>query len=49
MIDSQRIKAAVAELISAIGEDPNRPELQATPAKVAEAYQGFFAGVGQDP
>jgi GTP cyclohydrolase I len=49
MIDRQRIKAAVAELISAIGEDPNRPELQATPAKVAEAYQGFFAGVGQDP
>lgn len=49
MIDVQRIKNAVIELIAAIGEDPNRPELQATPTKVAEAYQGFFAGVGQDP
>jgi GTP cyclohydrolase I len=49
MVDRQRIRAAVVELISAIGEDPNRPELQATPDKVAEAYQGFFAGVNQDP
>ncbi|MEN9737531.1 MAG: hypothetical protein RJA26_764 [Actinomycetota bacterium] len=49
MIDGERIRAAVTELIAAIGEDPSRPELQATPAKVAEAYQGFFAGIGQDP
>ena len=49
MVDRQRIRAAVVELISAIGEDPNRPGLQATPEKVAEAYQGFFAGVNQDP
>jgi GTP cyclohydrolase I len=49
MIDSERIKAAVAELISAIGEDPSRPELLATPTKVAEAYQGFFAGIGKNP
>ena len=48
MIDSERIKAAVVELISAIGEDPNRSELQATPTKVAEAYAEFFKGVGQD-
>ncbi len=49
MIDVQRIKNAVIELLAAIGEDPTRPELLATPTKVAEAYQGFFAGVGQDP
>jgi len=49
MIDRERIRAAVAELISAIGEDPQRPELLATPDKVAEAYQGFFAGIGADP
>jgi GTP cyclohydrolase I len=48
VIDSERIKAAVVELISAIGEDPNRSELQATPTKVAEAYAEFFKGVGQD-
>ena len=49
MIDAARIQSAVTELILAIGEDPTRPELQATPAKVAEAYQGFFAGIHQDP
>lgn len=45
----ERIKAAVVELLSAIGEDPNRSELLATPEKVAEAYATFFAGIGQDP
>jgi GTP cyclohydrolase I len=49
VIDVQRIKDAVAELLAAIGEDPTRPELLATPAKVADAYLGFFAGVGVDP
>jgi GTP cyclohydrolase I len=49
MVDSERIKKAVVELLSAIGEDPNREELKATPQKFADAYSGFFAGVGQDP
>lgn len=49
MIDTDRIKAAVRELLLAVGEDPDRSELAATPVKVAEAYQGFFKGVGQDP
>lgn len=49
MIDAERIKAAVVELLAAIGEDPTRAQLQATPQKVAEAYQGFFAGIDQDP
>lgn len=48
-MQSERIKAAVVELLTAIGEDPNRAELQATPQKVAEAYAAFFAGIGQDP
>ena len=47
-MDTARIKAAVAELLSAIGEDPNREELLATPQKVAEAYAEFFKGVGVD-
>jgi GTP cyclohydrolase I len=49
MVDAERIKKAVVELISAIGEDPNREELKATPEKFADAYSGFFAGVGIDP
>lgn len=48
-IDSPRIEAAVAELLAAIGEDPDRPGLQATPRRVAEAYAEFFAGIGEDP
>jgi GTP cyclohydrolase I len=49
VLDAERIKAAVVELLHAIGEDPNRDELKATPQKVADAYAGFFAGVGSDP
>ena len=48
MVDRQRIRDAVTELISAIGEDPNRADLQATPEKVADAYAVFFSGIGQD-
>jgi len=49
MVDAERIKAAVQELLLAIGEDPNRDELKATPQKFADAYAGFFSGVSQDP
>jgi GTP cyclohydrolase I len=48
-LQPDRIRAAVVELLSAIGEDPNRPELRATPEKVAQAYAEFFKGVGVDP
>ncbi len=48
MFDSARVKAAVVELIAAIGEDPNRSELLATPQKVAEAYAEFFKGIDID-
>jgi GTP cyclohydrolase IA len=49
MVDRQRIRDAVTELISAIGEDPNRADLAATPEKVADAYAVFFSGIGEDP
>jgi GTP cyclohydrolase I len=48
-IDSGRIEAAVAELLAAIGEDTARPGLRLTPARVAEAYNEFFSGIGLDP
>ncbi|TPW71626.1 GTP cyclohydrolase I FolE [Schumannella sp. 10F1B-5-1] len=48
-IDTGRIEAAVSELIRAIGDDPDRPELASTPARVATAYTEFFAGIGVDP
>ncbi len=48
-IDSGRIEAAVAEILAAIGEDPARPGLAATPRRVAQAYAEFFSGLGADP
>ena len=48
-MQADRIKAAVRELLLAIGEDPDRPELSRTPDKVAESYLSFFKGVGVDP
>ena len=48
-IDTDRIRRAVRELLLAIGEDPDRDGLSATPRRVAEAYGEFFAGVGRDP
>ncbi|MQA34775.1 GTP cyclohydrolase I FolE [Modestobacter roseus] len=48
-IDSARAEAAVRELLLAIGEDPDRPGLVDTPARVARAYAEVFAGLDQDP
>ncbi|MES2171948.1 MAG: GTP cyclohydrolase I FolE [Actinomycetota bacterium] len=45
-IDTARIEAAVREILAAIGEDPSREGLEATPRRVAEAYAEFFAGMG---
>lgn len=47
-MQADRIRSAVRELLLAIGENPDRPELAATPDKVAEAYAGFFKGIGVD-
>ncbi|ROQ39865.1 GTP cyclohydrolase I [Frondihabitans sp. PhB188] len=46
--DRPRIEAAVAEILSAIGDDPARPGLADTPRRVADAYEEFFSGLGVD-
>jgi GTP cyclohydrolase I len=48
-VDHARAAAAVRELLLAVGEDPDRPGLQETPARVARAYAETFAGLSQDP
>lgn len=48
-VDRERIAALTRELLLAIGEDPERPGLKQTPARMAELYAEFFAGVGADP
>ena len=48
-IDEARAAAAIRELLIAVGEDPDRPGLVDTPARVARAYAETFAGLWQDP
>lgn len=48
-MQTDRIAKAVREILAAIGEDPDRAELVATPEKVAQAFAEFFKGVGKDP
>ncbi|WP_137726006.1 GTP cyclohydrolase I FolE [Prescottella subtropica] len=47
--DQDRAEAAVRELLIAVGEDPDRPGLLDTPARVARAYREVFAGLYTDP
>jgi GTP cyclohydrolase I len=47
--DLGRAEAAVRELLIAVGEDPDRDGLRATPARVARAYAEVFAGLHIDP
>jgi GTP cyclohydrolase I len=47
--DHARAEAAVRELLLAVGEDPDRDGLKATPGRVARAYQEMFAGMRADP
>src|SRR5699024_10123640 len=49
MFDHPRIEAAVREILLAVGEDPDREGLSDTPARVARAYEEFFAGLAHDP
>jgi GTP cyclohydrolase I len=42
-------EAAVRTLIGWAGDDPTREGLRDTPARVARAYEEWFAGYGQDP
>ncbi|GAA4321047.1 GTP cyclohydrolase I FolE [Klenkia terrae] len=48
-VDPARAEAAVRELLNADREDPDRPGLRETPARVARAYAETFAGLRQDP
>jgi GTP cyclohydrolase I len=48
-VDLDRAAAAVRELLIAVGEDPDREGLRATPARVARAYAEIFAGLFVNP
>ncbi len=48
-IDQGRIRAAVREILLAVGEDPDREGLLDTPDRVARMYAELFAGLHRDP
>lgn len=48
VVDQERIRAAVRELLSAIGDDPDREGLLDTPARVARAWAELFGGMRED-
>ena len=47
-MDKQKIKRAVRLFLEAIGEDPEREGLKATPGRVADMCAEIFAGMGAD-
>ncbi|MGD1011477.1 MAG: GTP cyclohydrolase I FolE [Acidimicrobiales bacterium] len=48
-VDRDRVSRAVRELLTAIGEDPDREGLQRTPERVAAMYGELFDEAGEDP
>ncbi len=48
-MDLKKIEHGVELIIDGIGEDPGRPGLKGTPARVARMYSEIFSGIGQDP
>ncbi|MCA9192083.1 MAG: GTP cyclohydrolase I FolE [Planctomycetales bacterium] len=49
VVDHDRIAAAVREILTAVGEDPDREGLLETPMRVARMYAEMFSGLTRDP
>lgn len=48
-VDTERVAAAVREILLGVGEDPDREGLRDTPMRVARAYTEIFDGMAADP
>ncbi len=48
-VDRERVERLVGELLEAIGEDPDREGLRATPRRVASMYVELMAGLEDNP
>lgn len=48
-VDAERIERAVREILLAVGEDPNREGLKATPRRVASMYGELLEGMQHEP
>ncbi len=49
MIDYEKAKKAIYDLLEAIGENPEREGLLDTPKRVAKMYAQVFSGMEEDP
>jgi len=49
VVDHERVRSLVRELLEAIGEDPTREGLVETPRRVADMYVELFQGNEADP
>lgn len=47
--DTERMERAVAEMLAAVGADPDDTDLKETPRRVAESYDFLFSGLREDP
>ena len=47
--DAEKIERAVRLILEGVGEDPDRPGLRETPARVARSYAELCWGVGRSP
>lgn len=47
--DAAGVERAIRDLLTAVGEDPDRDGLRDTPARVARAYVELFGGLQMDP
>ena len=48
-VDLDAIKEAVRTILTAVGEDPDRPGFEDTPRRVAKMYAEMFEGLRVDP
>ena len=47
-MDQVKVESLITDLLSEIGEDPNREGLVSTPKRVAKAYEFLTAGYHMD-
>ena len=48
-VNKAQIEEAVLEILSAVGEDPNREGILKTPERIGRMYQEILSGYRQDP
>ena len=49
MVDKDKVRSAIRQLLEAIGEDPEREGLVETPDRVARMYEEICSGINDDP